>query len=71
MTQKGPKSPFLAIFTTFGVFWVKGVKMGFWAKRGISVEMGFSGYMAQNGLFWPILRVYGSEWAKMGLFWLI
>ena len=40
-----PFSPLL------GVFWVKGVKMGFWAKRGISVKMGFSGYMARMAYF--------------------
>ena len=52
IAQKGPKSPFSAIFThfhPFGVFWVKGVKMGFWAKRG---------YFGENGVF----GVYGSEW---------
>ena len=72
---KYPFSPISAIFTHFSHFdhfwWHLGEK----GEKGVFVvkypEIGFSGYMAQNGLFWPILRVYGSEWAKMGLFWLI
>ena len=66
IAQKGPKSPFLAIFTHFHPFW------GILGKRGENGVLGEKGYFGENGVFgvygseWPILAYSEGIWLRMG-----